>query len=103
LAHGVALIKDHSHLYVATGDELVSPALAQLRAEFGLLDFFCINDTTDDAMPDDPRLTQVRETLQQLLPTPSAFERREHPQGQSTDHDAARHLGVTKTRQHMNG
>jgi Stealth protein CR2, conserved region 2/Stealth protein CR1, conserved region 1/Stealth protein CR4, conserved region 4 len=75
LAHGVAQIKDHSHLYVATGDARVSSALAQLTAQFGQLDFFCINDTTDDAMPDDPRLTQVRHTLEQLLPTPSAHER----------------------------
>jgi len=75
LAHGVAQIKDHSHLYVATGDALVSSALTQLTAQFGQLDFFCINDTTDDAMPDDPRLTQVHHTLEQLLPTPSAHER----------------------------
>lgn len=103
LAHGVGQIKDHSHLYVATGDELGSPALDELKAQFGLVDFFCINDTTDDAMPDDPRLTQVRQTLQQLLPTPSEFERRGHTRGQSPDLDAARHLGTAMTRQHMNG
>jgi hypothetical protein len=34
-------------------------------------------------MPDDPRLTHVRLTLQQLLPTPSVHERSQHPESQS--------------------
>lgn len=83
LAHGIAQIKDHTHLYVATGDAQVSSELEQLKSQFGQLDFFCINDTTDDAMPDDPRLTHVRLTLQQLLPTPSAHERSQHPESQN--------------------
>jgi len=36
---------------------------------------FCINDTTDDAHPSDPRLSQVRDTLARLLPVPSCFEK----------------------------
>ena len=89
LAHGIARIKDHSHLYVATGDTQVNAALEQLKTQFGQLDFFCINDTTDDAMPDDPRLTQVRLTLQQLLPVPSAYERNEQLESRNTHLDTA--------------
>ena len=48
--------------------------LKQLRNAWGSLDFFCINDTTDDARHDDPRLMQVRQTLQTLLHAPSVFE-----------------------------
>ncbi|PIT76254.1 stealth family protein [Limnohabitans sp. B9-3] len=104
LAHGVAQIKDHSHLYVATGDARLNSELDQLRSQFGLLDFFCINDTTDDAMPDDPRLTQVRHTLQQLLPTPSSHELHVQPLGQSDDLETARRLSnAAMNRRHMNG
>ncbi len=38
------------------------------------IDFFCINDTTDDALPLDPRLTMVRATLQGMFAAPSSFE-----------------------------
>ena len=74
LAHGVAQVKDHSHLYIATGEALANHGLDQLKKQFGTLDFFCINDTTDDALIGDPRLTQVRDVLLKLLPTPSAYE-----------------------------
>ena len=104
LAHGIAQIKDHSHLYVATGDAQVGPALEQLKTQFGQLDFFCINDTTDDAMPDDPRLTQVRHTLQQLLPTPSAYELNGNHQGRNAHHDSAMPLNSARnTRRHVKG
>ena len=43
--------------------------------ELGQLHFFCINDTTDDAHTDDPRLATVRHTLAKLFPEPSSFER----------------------------
>lgn len=74
LAHGVAQIKDYSHSHVSTGDADTANQLAQLRQTWGSLDFFCINDTTDDAQDDDPRLIQVRNTLQALLHVPSVFE-----------------------------
>jgi hypothetical protein len=38
------------------------------------LDFFCINDTTDDAQHDDPRLRHVQSVLQAMLPKASTFE-----------------------------
>ena len=74
LATGVARVRDYTHLYLSTGDSLLSNELDSLTASLGNLDFFCINDTTDDAPPDDPRLTQVRKTLHRLLPHPSRFE-----------------------------
>lgn len=80
LAHGHSRLCEHSHIYLSTGDgaegdlgELVDQLVA-LRAAVGQLDFFCINDTTDDALAHDPRLGRVREALQDLFPQPSAFE-----------------------------
>jgi hypothetical protein len=74
LAHGVAQIRDYPHLYLATGDANQSDQLADLVQAHGQLDFFCINDTTDDAHSHDPRLAQVKATLQSLFPMASPFE-----------------------------
>ncbi len=74
LAHGVAKIRDYTHLYVSTGDADTASQLELLVASTGKLDFFCVNDTTDDAQPHDPRLVKVRQTLQQMLAQPSSFE-----------------------------
>jgi len=74
LAHGVAQLKNYSHSHVSTGDADMHAQLKQLRNAWESLDFFCINDTTDDARHDDPRLMQVRQTLQTLLHAPSVFE-----------------------------
>jgi hypothetical protein len=78
LAHGVAEIRDYRYLHISTGDtdSVSGPShpLERLSAQFGALDFFCINDTTDDAQPDDVRLTRVRQRLQTLLPFASSFE-----------------------------
>jgi hypothetical protein len=50
----------------------------------GALDFFCINDTTDDAHPDDPRLLEVQSVLQAMLPQASVFEQsRSRPFGRA--------------------
>lgn len=75
LEKGVAMLRDYSHLHVSTGDDGEPLALDQLRTKVGSLHFFCINDTTDDAHLNDPRLTRVLEVLQQALPQPSRFER----------------------------
>jgi hypothetical protein len=48
--------------------------LKHLKKLFGGLDFFCINDTTDDAQDSDPRLVQIREILSALLPDASRCE-----------------------------
>ena len=74
LAHGFAKTIDHSHLYIATGQNLESQSLRHLKKLFGSLDFFCINDTTDDAKDGDPRLVQMHQTLSALLPNTSRCE-----------------------------
>ena len=79
LAHGVARLKTYPHCYVSTGDAQTGEQLLGLEARFGELDFFCINDTTDDAHPHDPRLTQVRLSLQRMLSDPSSFEQSFRP------------------------
>ena len=75
LAHGLARIRAHTHLHVSTGDADVGYQLDLLASLVGAVDFFCINDTTDNAGPQDPRLAQVRASLQQLFPRASRFER----------------------------
>jgi hypothetical protein len=76
LAHGVASIRPYRHRYVSTGEGDQNTQLQALAAEFGALEFFCINDTTDDAQANDPRLQNVLTVLESILPNPSAFE---HP------------------------
>jgi hypothetical protein len=74
LAHGVASVRPYRHRYVSTGEGDQQTQLQNLVAEFGALEFFCINDTTDDAHTSDPRLQNVLAVLQSILPTPSGFE-----------------------------
>jgi hypothetical protein len=75
---------------VSTGDADQEAQLQALAAEFGALDFFCINDTTDDAQHDDPRLRHVQSVLQAMLPKASAFE-------QPAQHEGAVSTGVGVT------
>ena len=74
LAHGLARVKDYRHRYVSTGDSDQAAELKLLTEQFGALDFFCINDTTDDAHAEDPRLENVRVSLRKMLFKPSEFE-----------------------------
>ena len=74
LAHGVAKLRNYPHHYVSTGDTGCAQALQNLEAEIGTLSFFCINDTTDDASYQDPRLTQVRMALERMFSVSSSFE-----------------------------
>jgi hypothetical protein len=74
LAHGVARIRPYRHRYVSTGEGDQNAQLQALATEVGALEFFFINDTTDDAQGDDPRLQNVLTVLQSVLPTPSGFE-----------------------------
>jgi hypothetical protein len=74
LAHGYAKTIDHSHLYIATGQSVETQSLKHPKTLFGSLDFFCINDTTDDAMDSDPRLLQIQQILRTLLPDASRWE-----------------------------
>ena len=61
-------------LSINTGDAQAGQQFDQLEKNFGRLPFFCINDTCDEALDDDPRLLRIAQTLQKLLPRPSAFE-----------------------------
>jgi len=70
----MAKIRDYEHLYLATGDADPSDPLAALEAATGQLDFFCINDTTDDANGHDPRLTQVQAALRRMFSRVAPFE-----------------------------
>jgi hypothetical protein len=74
LAHGFAKTMDHSHLYIATGQSFETQSFKHLKKLFGRLDFFCINDTTDDAKDGDPRLVQMHRILSALLPDASHSE-----------------------------
>ena len=84
LAHGQARVRKHSHLYISTGEgdlQTLDKTLEVLGALAGQLDFFCINDTTDDAHQHDPRLEKVRNALIALFPHPS---RLEHPAAETS-------------------
>lgn len=61
-------------LYIATGNDDAALQFARLRARFESLPYFCINDTCDDAPPNDIRLLRVARVLPELLPDPSCFE-----------------------------
>lgn len=74
LAYDFAKTIDHSHLYIATGESLEEQSLVHLKKLFGRLDFFCINDTTDDAKDSDPRLLKIHQVLSDLLPDASPWE-----------------------------
>ncbi len=74
LAHGVASLRPYRHRHVSTGEADQQAQLQALQTDFGALDFFCINDTTDDAQSQDPRLQNVLTVLQGMLPVPSGFE-----------------------------
>lgn len=74
LANGRAKLRDYPHVYISMGDTALKAELAQLRESVGFLDFFCLNDTLDDAPPGDPRLLQVAQTLAQMFPVASSFE-----------------------------
>ena len=77
LANGQAKVREHSHLYVSTGEgdlQALDETLEALRDTVGQLDFFCINDTTDNAHQHDPRLEKVRNVLLALFPCPSQME-----------------------------
>jgi hypothetical protein len=75
MVNGQAKLRDYTHAYLSTGDLQNTSQLEDLVAAEGLLDFFCINDTTDDAHDKDPRLTAVLKALQTMFPTASRYER----------------------------
>jgi len=56
---------------LSSGAADAAEQFSELCARFGKLDFFCINDTSDNAAPDAPQLLRIGDTLEQLLPCPS--------------------------------
>ena len=75
LVYGFAKVRDYRFAHLSTGDVDAAPALRTISEGIGALDFFCVNDTTDNANQDDPRLARVRHALELMFPNPSPFER----------------------------
>jgi hypothetical protein len=75
LAHGKAQMRDYAHVYVATGEAPHVSGMDRVFQGFGDLHFFCLNDTLDNAPPDDIRLHHVKEALQGLFGSESRYER----------------------------
>jgi Stealth protein CR2, conserved region 2/Stealth protein CR1, conserved region 1/Stealth protein CR4, conserved region 4 len=75
LANGQATVRDYSHIYLSTGDIKSNADLESFVTADGQLDFFCINDTTDDADNLDPRLAMVQDALQTMFPKASRYEK----------------------------
>lgn len=82
LAYGFAKARDYRFAHVSTGGPEADMLLQDIAQRLGEIDFFCVNDTTDDALMDDPRLNRVRIALDAMFPTPSAFERIEPAAGE---------------------
>lgn len=74
LLHGFAKVRDYRFAHVSTGAPNGAAALQDIAQRLGSIDFFCVNDTTDDAHADDPRLSSVRSVLQSMFKAPSSFE-----------------------------
>jgi hypothetical protein len=74
MTHGWVRSRDYRHLYVCTGGADAALQLGGLMASWGQLDFFCVNDTTDDAPAQDARLLDAREALEHMFTLPSSFE-----------------------------
>jgi hypothetical protein len=75
LANGQATVRDYSHIYLSTGEVKTAAELESFIAADGQIDFFCINDTTDNADKLDPRLAMVQAALQTMFPTASRYEK----------------------------
>jgi hypothetical protein len=75
LANGQAAVRDYSHIYLSTGEVKTAAELESFIAADGQIDFFCINDTTDNADKLDPRLAMVQAALQTMFPTASRYEK----------------------------
>jgi hypothetical protein len=69
-----AVVREGDSMYVASGAADAAAQFAELIARFGKLDYFCINDTSDEAASDAPQLQRIAKTLAHLLPQQSRFE-----------------------------
>lgn len=71
---GRAIVRECASIYLSSGAADAAEQFGELCARFGQLDFFCINDTSDNAAPDSRQLLRIGDTLERLLPCPSRFE-----------------------------
>jgi len=62
-------------LYIESSSEDLEKKLQRLKLDFGKVQFFCINDTSDNAEPTDIKFQLIKDTLQQLVPKKSKFEK----------------------------
>ena len=92
LLHGFAKVKDYRFSHVSTGAPDADAALQDIAQCFGSIDFFCVNDTTDDAHADDPRLSSARGVLAAMFQTPSSFEKPERAGTSAAQNASTRHL-----------
>ena len=77
LANGRAKMGSFNHLYISTGNPDLEQKLSRLKPidqSVVAYDFFCINDTFDDADPHDPRFELIKSTLTGCFERPSRFE-----------------------------
>jgi len=81
LATGQAQVRDHSHLYISTGTDDSAAQLDLLTSKLGSIEFFCINDTSDDTESEDPHFESVRNAMEKMFPISSGFENLNPPQG----------------------
>ncbi|MEO8170368.1 MAG: Stealth CR1 domain-containing protein [Oxalobacteraceae bacterium] len=72
---GLAAVQAQESMYISSGAPDAEQQFQDLMAAFGRIPFFCINDTSDDAVDDDPQLQSIARILGALLPNPSSFER----------------------------
>jgi hypothetical protein len=81
LATGQAQVRDHSHLYISTGTDASAAQLDLLSSMLGRIEFFCINDTSDDTESEDPHFEIVRNAMEKMFPIASGFEKLSPYQG----------------------
>lgn len=72
---GYAQQRTLNPLHISTGTPQAEAQFDLLTDKFGHIPFFCINDTSDNLPDDDFQLLRITDTLANLLPQPSSFER----------------------------
>ena len=92
LLHGFAKARDYRFSHVSTGAPDAAAALQDITQRSGCIDFFCVNDTTDDAHSDDPRLGIARRVLAAMFKAPSSFEKLEGAGRSAAQNALTRHL-----------
>ena len=95
LLHGFARVRAYRFAHASTGAPDAAAVLQDITQKLGAMDFFCINDTTDDAQADDPRLRNARRALQAMFKTPSSFEQIDGENASTAQQATGKHLETT--------